>query len=207
MVHHEHGLVPIPSPEVSELLLTVPTYSRGIPVELVTPVGAAIAATVVEGFGDMPLMRAEEVGYGAGHPRLDFPNLLRVVIGEEEPAWRRAEAPPRSSGSGEPWREHPSGLLRLTALPPEPDVETAPDALIETTVGDPGEPGRTELLERLHEAGASDAWAVPVIVRGGAAALRLSVIAGGDADSAVIEALALMPGVGPVHVSMAERRR
>jgi uncharacterized protein (DUF111 family) len=79
---------------VVELLQAVPTYTRGMPVELVTPVGAAIAAAVVEGFGDMPLMRAEHVGYGAGHPRIDFPNLLRVVIGEEEPAWRRAQAPP-----------------------------------------------------------------------------------------------------------------
>jgi hypothetical protein len=102
MMHGEHGLVPIPSAEVVELLQAVPTYTRGMPVELVTPVGAAIAAAVVEGFGDMPLMRAEQVGYGAGHPRIDFPNLLRVVIGEEEPAWRRAQAPPARRWSESP---------------------------------------------------------------------------------------------------------
>ena len=36
---------PIPSPVVLELLRGAPTYSRGIPVELVTPSGAAILAS------------------------------------------------------------------------------------------------------------------------------------------------------------------
>ena len=31
----------------------------------------------------MPVMVAEHVGYGAGHLRLDFPHVLRVVVGEE----------------------------------------------------------------------------------------------------------------------------
>ena len=33
----------------------------------------------------MPVMRSENVGYGAGTLRLDFPNVLRVVIGEAQP--------------------------------------------------------------------------------------------------------------------------
>jgi pyridinium-3,5-bisthiocarboxylic acid mononucleotide nickel chelatase len=83
MVRTEHGIQPIPSPTVLELLQGVPTYSRGIPAELVTPTGAAILAAVCEGYGDMPTMVAEHVGYGAGHLRMDFPHMLRVVIGDE----------------------------------------------------------------------------------------------------------------------------
>jgi len=83
MVRTEHGMMPIPSPVVVELLQGVPTYSRGIPAELVTATGAAILAAVVEGYGDMPTMVAEQVGYGAGHLRMDFPHMIRVVIGEE----------------------------------------------------------------------------------------------------------------------------
>ena len=81
MSRTEHGLVPIPSPVVMALLTGVPTYSRGIPAELVTPVGAAILAAVAEGYGEIPLMRPDRVGYGAGELRLDFPNVLRVLIG------------------------------------------------------------------------------------------------------------------------------
>jgi len=84
MARTEHGLTPIPSPVVLELLAGVPTYSRGIPVELVTPTGAALLAAVVEGYGDRPLMRSDRVGYGAGHLRMDAPNALRVVVGQEE---------------------------------------------------------------------------------------------------------------------------
>lgn len=84
MVRTEHGAMPIPSPAVVELLRGVPIYSRGVPVELVTPTGAAILAALAEGYGDIPLMRVEAVGYGAGRQRLDFPNVLRVLVGPEE---------------------------------------------------------------------------------------------------------------------------
>src|SRR5438874_2027100 len=62
MSRTEHGALPIPGPAVLELLRGAPMYSRGVPFELVTPTGAAILATTVEGYGDMPLMRVEEVG-------------------------------------------------------------------------------------------------------------------------------------------------
>jgi len=84
MIRTEHGMTPIPSPVVLELLRGAPTYSRGIPLELVTASGAAILAALSEGYGDMPVMRSENVGYGAGTLRLDFPNVLRVVIGDEQ---------------------------------------------------------------------------------------------------------------------------
>ena len=205
MAHHEHGLVPIPSPEVVELLQAVPTYTRGMPVELVTPVGAAIASAVVEGFGDMPMMRAEHIGYGAGHPRMDFPNLLRVVIGEEEPAWRRAEAPPPASGADarsrrEAISEHPSAAARLAA-PPMPARASADEAgaaaddeLLEAIVDDPGDGARDDVLEALFEAGATDAWAAPVVRRGGRPALRLSAICPRDVRSVVGGAIAGLPG-------------
>ena len=71
MVRTEHGLMPVPGPVVLELLRGVPTYSRGIPAELVNATGAAILASVAEGYGDMPTMRSDVVGYGAGAQQLD----------------------------------------------------------------------------------------------------------------------------------------
>ncbi len=197
MAHHEHGLVPIPSAEVLELLQAVPTYTRGTPVELVSPVGAAIVATVVEGFGDMPLMRTDRTGYGAGHPRLDFPNLLRVVVGEEEPAWRRAEAPPR----GDPAFDHPSAAAkRLASVPALEASEDEPtELLIQSTVADPGPGDRAGLLEALFDAGATDAWAATVLTRHGEA-LRVSAVCPPGAETALAEA---MRSAGAAHVRVA----
>ncbi|MDD4178757.1 MAG: nickel pincer cofactor biosynthesis protein LarC [Candidatus Margulisbacteria bacterium] len=81
---HAHGLLPNPAPAAAELLKGVPTYSAGIKGELVTPTGAAIITTVAESFGDLPRLKVEEIGYGAGSIDLPIPNLLRVFIGEAE---------------------------------------------------------------------------------------------------------------------------
>jgi len=108
MARTDHGMVPIPSPVVVSLLQGAPTYSRGIPVDLVTPLGAALMAALAEGYGDMPMMRTEVAGYGAGTLRLDFPHVLRVVIGTEERA---------ASGAARP----AEGLVLLLApLPVDP---------------------------------------------------------------------------------------
>ncbi|MCK8824098.1 nickel pincer cofactor biosynthesis protein LarC [Fuchsiella alkaliacetigena] len=76
-----HGRLPIPAPATLELLQGVPIYSTGIESELVTPTGAAIITTLAEQFGDLPLMRIESIGYGAGSRDLEIPNLLRISIG------------------------------------------------------------------------------------------------------------------------------
>ena len=81
MMKTDHGLYPIPGPAVVELLKGVPIYSRGIPSELVTPTGAAILAATSVSFGEMPAMRVERIGYGAGTRELDIPNVVRLLVG------------------------------------------------------------------------------------------------------------------------------
>lgn len=93
MTRTEHGVMPIPSPTVVELLRGAPLFSRGVTAELTTAAGAAILAATVEGYGELPSMRVEAVGYGAGVQRLDIPNLLRILVGEEEPASSRPSMP------------------------------------------------------------------------------------------------------------------
>jgi uncharacterized protein (DUF111 family) len=59
-------------------------YSRGPAVELTTPTGAAVAATLAKRFGVLPPMRVARMGYGAGgHDFSEQPNVLRVILGEE----------------------------------------------------------------------------------------------------------------------------
>jgi len=79
-----HGTFPLPAPATVELIKGVPLQSRDVEGELVTPTGAAIITSAAESFGPMPSMRIESVGYGAGTAEREFPNALRVIIGEEE---------------------------------------------------------------------------------------------------------------------------
>lgn len=83
----DHGTYPVPGPATTEILRGVPIYSKEIQGELVTPTGAAIVAEFATAYGPLPPMRIERIGYGAGtrsYPQ--FPNVLRVLIGEEEKA-------------------------------------------------------------------------------------------------------------------------
>jgi uncharacterized protein (TIGR00299 family) protein len=81
-----HGVLPVPAPATLELLRGVPIYGRDVDAELVTPTGAAILTTVAESFGEIPLMRVKQIGYGAGTRELPIPNLLRLSIGETDSA-------------------------------------------------------------------------------------------------------------------------
>ena len=80
-----HGLMPVPVPGTMELLKGVEVRQTQIRKELVTPTGAAIITTLARGFGPMPEMVIDRVGYGAGTRELEEqPNLLRVCLGEKK---------------------------------------------------------------------------------------------------------------------------
>ncbi len=76
-----HGRLPLPAPAVLEILRNVPLEERGTN-ELVTPTGAAILVTASDSFGHMPELRVSSVGYGAGARDLEWPNVVRVLVGE-----------------------------------------------------------------------------------------------------------------------------
>lgn len=81
----QHGVYPVPAPATANLLEGATVYSKHVEKELVTPTGAAILAATVDRFGPIG-MRIERVGYGAGSMDFeDFPNCLRLVLGEEDP--------------------------------------------------------------------------------------------------------------------------
>ena len=85
MVEMSHGKFPVPPPAVTELLKGVPFYSGDIKGELLTPTGAAIITSVCSEYGPIPQMIVDQTGYGAGSREYkDFPNVLRVLIGEAD---------------------------------------------------------------------------------------------------------------------------
>ncbi len=85
-VEAAHGRIPLPAPATVEILKGVPVYPSGTEGETVTPTGAAIIRTFADEFGEMPTMRVQSIGYGAGKRESDMPNVLRVFIGEAEEA-------------------------------------------------------------------------------------------------------------------------
>ncbi|HWW55206.1 MAG TPA: LarC family nickel insertion protein, partial [Acidimicrobiales bacterium] len=94
-VRSAHGRLPNPSPAAVRLLEGVPTYGRDTRVELTTPTGAALVATLATGFGPMPPMVVASSGFGGGAGEVDeLPNCTQVVIGSVAQA--------AAIGSGQP---------------------------------------------------------------------------------------------------------
>lgn len=83
-VHTDHGLLPVPAPATLELLRGIPTYTGLEEGELTTPTGAALVAHLAKSFGLCPSIVVQKIGYGAGSRDLSIPNVLRVVLGEQE---------------------------------------------------------------------------------------------------------------------------
>ncbi len=81
-VDGDHGRIPLPAPATIELLRGVPTYPAEVEWETVTPTGAALLATLADGFGPMPAMMPDGQGFGAGDDRAGpMPNVLRACLG------------------------------------------------------------------------------------------------------------------------------
>jgi len=81
-VRTAHGFLPNPSPAVVRLLHGVPTWGRDMAVELTTPTGAALLASMATAYGPLPPMTVECTGFGAGSREIDgLPNCTQVVVG------------------------------------------------------------------------------------------------------------------------------
>jgi len=81
-VQTQHGLLPVPAPATLEILqkahaLMSPSTAQ---VELVTPTGAAILATLAT--FEKPNLVVTGVGIGAGRRELAWPNIFRLILGE-----------------------------------------------------------------------------------------------------------------------------
>ena len=86
-----HGTLPLPAPATLELIARAGApimEGEGPRGEMVTPTGAALLTTL--GRFERPAMRVEKVGYGAGGRDPEGrPNVLRLWLGETEPAGKR----------------------------------------------------------------------------------------------------------------------
>jgi hypothetical protein len=82
-VHTQHGQMPIPAPATMVMLNDSQAVMRSFQadVELITPTGAAFLAAFAK--YEKPEMKLEQLGCGAGSKDLPWPNIMRVMIGEQ----------------------------------------------------------------------------------------------------------------------------
>lgn len=80
----QHGLIPVPAPATLNILKDIPIYCDEREFELTTPTGAAILKALALDFKKMSFIKIKKVGYGCGKRDTDKPNVLRVVLCEEE---------------------------------------------------------------------------------------------------------------------------
>jgi len=82
----KHGLLSAPAPATLELIRmkNIPFKVKNVNYELATPTGVAILASITHEFtSNLPVMRINRIGYGAGSRDLkEIPNVLRVFAGE-----------------------------------------------------------------------------------------------------------------------------
>lgn len=82
-----HGNLPNPAPATTVLLKGVPMYKKDIKGELVTPTGAAIISAIALSFMNMPKLKLERTGLGAGTQNFNEPNILRLFVGDAQASY------------------------------------------------------------------------------------------------------------------------
>jgi pyridinium-3,5-bisthiocarboxylic acid mononucleotide nickel chelatase len=154
-----HGTLPVPAPATLALVGDAPVYSAGLPMERVTPTGAALLRMLNVTYGPLPAMRVESRGYGAGgRDTPGEPNLLRLLVGEE------------TSASGA-----------------EPGIE--PIAVIETVIDDSNPQLLAYVSELLLEAGAWDVYRTAVQMKKGRTGTQVTVLSSPERVPALREIL------------------
>jgi len=191
-----HGILPVPAPATTEILKGVPVYSTDINYELTTPTGAALVKELSSGFGSIPLMNVETIGFGAGSKNFkDRPNVLRMFIGNTAkflpaPLWKRGvrgdfkadidrlfignpPIPPLEKGGkgqGRILKGDLGGLLDETVT------------VIEANIDDMNPQVYEYVMERLFKAGALDVFLTQVLMKKGRPGVKLTVLCK-EADS------------------------
>jgi pyridinium-3,5-bisthiocarboxylic acid mononucleotide nickel chelatase len=155
-----HGQMPVPPPAVAELLRGVESYAGPGRRELCTPTGAALLTTNATQYGAQPPMSVQVIGVGAGGRDPEtHANVLRLFVGEP-------------SGSGQTVAHGTNAPL-----------------LLETNVDDLDPRLWPNVLATLLEAGASDAWLIPILMKKGRPAHTLAALVTEDRADPVRSAM------------------
>jgi pyridinium-3,5-bisthiocarboxylic acid mononucleotide nickel chelatase len=152
-----HGKFPVPPPAVGELLKGIPIYSTEITGELCTPTGAAIIATLSTSYGEIPNLITEKIGFGAGTRDYEnFPNVIRLMLGEISPQRHRDTEPDFSKTKDQ---KPKTNLI-----------------LLETNLDDVSPQVLGFVMDKAFEFGALDCWFTPIQMKKNRPATMISIL-------------------------------
>jgi pyridinium-3,5-bisthiocarboxylic acid mononucleotide nickel chelatase len=144
-VRTAHGELPVPVPAVAHLARGWRVRAGGAG-ELATPTGMAAVRALAGRCEDLPPLRVDAIGVGAGHrDPPDRANVVRVVVG-------------------------------ASASDTAPRTRVEPALLLEANVDDLDPRLWPEILAGLLRCGAADAWLVPIVMKKGRPAHTLCVL-------------------------------
>lgn len=162
----DHGSLGVPAPATLALLNGLPVWGGPEDSEVTTPTGALLVSELADGFGPLPAMSVEAVGYGGGSRRLAHgPNVLRAVLG------RKGVASVARGGED------------------EASVVSSDDGVVilEATLDD----SSPEILGHLHGllllAGALDAWWTAAYMKKGRPGAVLTVLCRHEEEDALVD--------------------
>ncbi len=135
-----HGTMPVPAPATAEILTGIPVRSGLVNHEATTPTGAAILAATVTRFSPVSEMSVLKTGYGIGQRDGAVPNVLRVFLAESVAEEGRGD---RETG----------------------DVEVGEAVMLECTLDDMNPEWYGHVTALLFEAGASEVFLTPVVMK------------------------------------------
>ncbi len=194
----QHGLIPVPVPAVTaiaeqEQLMLRLTDIQG---ELVTPTGAAIAAAI-RTLNKLPeQFLIQKSGLGAGKREYETPGVLRAMwlVGETNKISVRtattdkAHDAPFDAISGTPINVVPDVSLNAMPFPVTTPVESDSILVLETNIDDCTGEALAFTMQRLLEAGALDAFYLPIYMKKNRPAYLLKAICNPE-DREVLEAI------------------
>jgi uncharacterized protein (TIGR00299 family) protein len=166
-----HGMLPVPAPATAEILTGIPIKSGIVPFETTTPTGAAILAATAGRFAERVDFTPLKIGYGIGQRDTDVPNVLRVFLGEMD--------------------DEEQDL----------DVEVKEACLMECNIDDMNPELYEDIVERLFEKGALDAYLTPIIMKKSRPAVKISILCDADHRRGLEEVLWLQTSTFGLRVN------
>jgi len=158
----QHGIIPVPVPAVMQMLSGsgIPLVQEDIPTELVTPTGMAIVKCCSSGFGKMPVMEIDKVGYGFGKRNIGRLNALRVIMGNVG----------EKSELGSVNNRNESMII-----------------VLETNIDDMNPEIFGFVMDKLFDAGALDVFYIPVYMKKNRPGILMTVLARPDNEQKIVD--------------------